>query len=413
MKAGCFLLIIVLFGANALQAQKGCTSTIYRQERLSQDIQLKERYQQIEQHAEQLISSRGQGMEEIIRIPVVIHILYHSASEKMTDAQVMSQIAALNTCFRRTNADTINTPSYFKPFAADTRIEFQLATSDPKRRSTTGIIRKYTPITQWQADDKMKYASEMGDDGWDPNSYLNIWVCSLDRVAGYASVPGDDPKKDGIVIGFGAFGTIATMNGFEMGKTAVHEVGHWLNLKHVWGDDYCGDDGVADTPKQAGYNVECPGTVTVTCGNGPYGDMYMNYMDLTNDRCMNLFTLGQKARMRSLFSAGGARYAMLFSKGLSMPLIQEIPLPEADPSWLHPQLFPNPATRTMTLDLSYDSRWVGKTIYLRSFSGQTVSTVIITSKIQQLDISKLAPGVYFLAAKKDDGESMMLKFVKL
>jgi hypothetical protein len=259
----------------------------------------------------------------------------------------------------------------------------------------------------------MKYAAEMGDDAWDPNSYLNIWVCNLDLVAGYASVPGDDPKKDGVVIGFNAFGTIGTTTGYEMGKTAVHEIGHWLNLKHIWGDTYCGDDGVDDTPRQAGYNIDCPGEITVTCGNGPYGDMYMDYMDLTSDRCMNIFTMGQKARMRALFLPGGPRNPILSSKGLTPPLIQEIPLPEKDPSWLQPQLFPNPSTGHLTLDLSYDPRWVGKTIFISNLSGQVVKNLSVTSLIQPIDISNLQAGIYFLAAKKDDGESMKLKIVKL
>src|SRR6185436_7443681 len=122
----------------------------------------------------------------------------------------------------------------------------------------------------------------------------------------------------------------------------------WLSLKHLWGDTYCGDDGVGDTPKQAGYNIECPGVINITCGNGPYGDMYMNYMDLTNDACMNLFTQGQKARMRTLFDQGGPRSSLLVSKGLNPPLTSEIELPEEDPKWLHPQLYPNPATTQLT-----------------------------------------------------------------
>jgi len=409
MKAGLVLLIILY--SLSLQAQKHCTDTEYSLERFSKDRSLKAKMD----HYVSMISSttqRGEGMDDIIRIPVVVHILYHYPTEKMTDVEVQSQIKALNDCFRRQSADTINTPSYFKRFAADCKIEFQLAISDPHRRNTSGIIRKYSPVKMWQADDKMKYTSEMGDDAWDPNSYLNIWVCNLDRVAGYSSVPGDDPKKDGVVIGFGAFGTIGTAIGYEMGKTAVHEVGHWLNLKHVWGDTYCGDDGVDDTPKQAGYNIGCPGEVTVTCGNGPYGDMYMNYMDLTNDRCMNLFTVGQKQRMRALFSVGGPRYAILSSKGLGLPLIEQIPLPESDPKWLYPQLYPNPASSQANLDLSYDPRWVGKTIFISNLTGQTVKTVVVTSVMQSLRISDLPAGVYFLAAKNDDGESIKLKLVK-
>ena len=215
------------------------------------------------------------------------------------------------------------------------------------------------------------------------------------------------------MIDLDAFGTINNQAGYEMGKTTVHEVGHWLGLKHIWGDDYCGDDGVSDTPKQAGYNIECPNTINVTCGNGPYGDMYMNYMDLTSDACMNLFTEGQKARMRSFFAAGGARVKLLSSTGLNLPLIAESPLPEEDPKWLQPQLYPNPASNVINLDLAYDSRWMGKTIQVINLQGQIVMSLQVTAKNLRIDLQKLQAGIYFLAAKKDDGESLKMKFVKL
>lgn len=416
MKAGFLFIITCLALFSQLGAQKNCSSTAYQQEQLKQDPAIIQRINQVESFINRSIEGNGvaaRGDEAIIKIPVVIHILYHYPSEKITDQQVFSQIAALNKCFRRKSADTINTPSYFRPMAADCGIEFQLAISDPKRRATTGIVRKYTPITQWQADDKMKFTNEMGDDAWDPASYLNIWVCNLDRVAGYASLPGGIMSKDGLVIGFSTFGTIKVMSGYEMGKTAVHETGHWLGLKHLWGDTYCGDDGVGDTPKQAGYNIECPGVINITCGNGPYGDMYMNYMDLTNDACMNLFTQGQKARMRGMFDPGGPRSSLLLSKGLNPPLSSEIELPEEDPKWLHPQLYPNPATTQLTLDLSYDTRWLGKNLKIINIQGQTIMNVTVTTKNQPIDISRLQPGVYLLAAKQDDGQSMKLKFVKL
>jgi hypothetical protein len=164
-------------------------------------------------------------MKRSLEYRSVVHILYHLPSEKVSDQQVFSQIAALNKCFRAGTRIPSNTPSYFRPMAADCGIEFQLAISDPKRRARLVSFRKYTPITQWQADDKMKFSSEMGDDAWDPASYLNIWVCNLDRVAGYASLPGGIASKDGLVIGISTFGTINTMSGYNMGKTAVHETG--------------------------------------------------------------------------------------------------------------------------------------------------------------------------------------------
>lgn len=415
MKAGSFIFVLALVFSLRPAAQKKCSAQDYQQKRLVENSSLAEQLGGIERFVQQQIREAGSSrVEELtIKIPVVIHNLYHYPTEKISNEQVQTQINALNTCFRKRNADTAKIPAYFRPLAADINIEFYLAISDSRKRSTSGIIRKYTPIKSWEADDKMKFSAEMGDDAWDARSYLNIWVCNLNRVAGYASLPGDDVAKDGVVIGLGAFGTINVLSGYEQGKTAVHEIGHWLGLKHIWGDQYCGDDGVEDTPKQAGYNIECPNEVTVTCGNGPYGDMYMNYMDLTSDACMNLFTAGQKARIRALFNPGGARYALLSSKGLNPPLISEIPLPETDPRWLQPQVYPNPAAGTLTLDLAYDPRWVGQTLRVLNLQGQVVMTLVISGNSQQVDLQKLQAGMYFLAAKKPDGESLKLKFIKL
>ena len=406
----CSLVAALLFQFQFLSAQERCSTVSYMEACLSKDPTLAIRIKEAEQKK---INSASRIFTGVVKIPVVVHNLYHLPEEKISDAQVMSQIEALNTYFRKRNADTAGIPSYFRSLAADCEIEFQLAISDPRKRSTSGIIRKYTPVTSWGPDDKVKFSTEMGDDAWDSKSYLNIWVCNIDKYAGYAAVPGSDAAKDGIVISYKSFGVISS-GSYGMGKTAVHEVAHWLGLKHIWGDAYCGDDGIDDTPKQASYTTGCPSAIRITCGNAPYGDMYMNFMDLTNDVCVNMFTRGQKARMRSLFEPGGVRNSLLSSKGLDLPLFDNIPLPgDDDPKWLHPQLFPNPAQSTMTLDLSYDFRWVGQTIFIMNLQGQSVMNVTITSKVQQINIQKLQAGVYFLAAKKADGESMKMKFVKL
>ena len=418
MKMKLWMAFLSLVFATQLTAQRNCSSYTYLRQQLQNDPSLQVRLDAVEIFSRQHAGTRNNFSRTgetslVIKIPVVVHILYHQPNENITDAQVNSQIEALNRCFRRLNADTVNTPAAFRPFATDCEIEFKLATSDPRKRNTSGITRKYTPVTQWKADDKMKFSAEMGDDAWDPGSYLNIWVCNLDRVMGYSSVTGGTAGKDGVAIGFNVFGTINSMAGFDKGKTAVHEVGHWLNLKHLWGDANCGDDFVDDTPKQSGYNIECPSGIRISCGNSPLGDMYMNYMDFTSDACMNIFTKGQKARMRALFEPGGLRNSILYSTGLNAPLIFETPVPEESPKWLHPQLFPNPVTTEMTLDLAYDIRWIGKMITVINLQGQAIIQLTISSKYQKIDVSKLKPGLYFLEAKKDDGESYKMKFIKL
>ncbi len=414
MKTKVYLVVLSLAFPFFVKAQKSCTSFNYYQQQLQTDASFEINQAEIEaytrQYLAQQITARGSG--SIIKIPVVFHILYHYPSENISDAKIHSQVEALNKCFRKTNADTSQIPSYFKSLAADCEIEFQLAISDPRKRNTSGIVRKYTPIEEWRDDDKMKFSSEMGDDAWDTKSYLNIWVCNLRRLAGYASMPGGDVAKDGVVLDFDVIG-VGGPTTYNMGKTGVHEVGHWLNLKHLWGDEYCGDDNVSDTPKQGGYNSGCPTGKHITCENGPNGDMYMNYMDFTDDACMHLFTTGQKMRMRSLFAAGGARHQLLSSTGLSQPLIFETPLPDEAPAWLHAQLFPNPATNEITIDLSYDTRWIGEVLTITSLQGQTVMQVVVTSKKQTINIQSLRSGMYILSSKKWKRDFILQKFVKI
>jgi hypothetical protein len=407
---------ISLLATNFLFAQRECRSFEYQKQMIQADPSLETSRKNIEDFINKHESSRSLSIARdeaarTITIPVIVHILYHYPGENISDDLVKSQLTALNRDFRKANPDTVNIPEAFKPFAADCRIEFQLATVDAGGRATTGIIHKYTPITKWGMDDKIKFSSEMGDDGWDPKSYLNIWVGTLERLLGYSSLPGDPADKDGVVISNTVFG-ITNSGIYNKGRTAVHEVGHWLGLRHLWGDADCGDDGVADTPKQQTFTNGCPSTVRVSCGNAPYGDMYMDYMDFTNDDCLVMFTEGQKQKMWALFEPGGPRYSILSSNGLGIPVIEQIPLPDAAPQWLHVQIFPNPATTELTINLDYDARWIGKELYIINIMGQVEIKKIISSKIQILDVSKLKPGIYFIRAEKE-GEKMMQKFVKL
>lgn len=397
-----------------LVAQRTCISFDYEQQKLKDDPTLKNKITGIENFIQRKSASKIAGKPHegsVVTIPVVVHILYNKSQENVSDEKVFSQIKVLNESFRRLSADTVNTPEWFKGIAADCGIEFKLAISDPERRSTTGIVRKYTPVTKWGIDDQMKSSARTGDDPWDTQNYLNIWVCNLSNVAGYSSFPGGPEAKDGIVIGYNVFGKNSKM-GYEQGKTAVHEIGHWMGLRHIWGDGYCGDDWVDDTPKQGSFTPGCPSGIRPSCSNGPSGDMYMNYMDLTLDACINLFTEGQKERMRTLFEGGGARYAMLSSYGLSQPTNNE-PRPTEEPPGLSGhRMYPNPATNEIILDLSYDIRWMGKQIRITNVQGQAVMQVPVNSKIVKLDISRLTPGLYFLMTQKEDA-TIKQKFIKM
>jgi hypothetical protein len=222
-----------------------------------------------------------------------------------------------------------------------------------------------------------------------------------------------DRKKDGIVLAvedlFAHHGTTPAINDL---RTIVHEAGHWLNLYHIWGEGYCGDDKVDDTPKQSSYTPGCPNGTRVTCGNGPVGDMYMNFMDFTNDVCMNMFTNGQRKRARVLFEPGGPRNSILYSKGLNTSIIEPATLPDFYPKWYNAQVYPNPAATSINIYFDYDERWRGKKMEILDMSGRVVLSKIIGSKIETVDVSRLTAGVYFIRAEKEE-EKLHAKFIKL
>lgn len=249
----------------------------------------------------------GAARMGITVIPVVVHVVYRTAAQNVGDAQIHSQIAVLNRDFRMTNPDVSSLPPAFAPLAADARIEFELARTDPSGRATSGITRTRTTAGPFFDDDGVKSSSRGGADPWPADRYLNIWVCQLAELLGYAQFPGGPAATDGVVILHTAFGTTGTAAApFDLGRTATHEIGHWLNLRHIWGDDGggCnGDDFVADTPNAAGSNRGTPSFPRITCNNGPSGDLFMNYMDYTDDVAMFMFTAGQVARMQASLDA--------------------------------------------------------------------------------------------------------------
>lgn len=348
----------------------------------------------------------------VLRIPVVVHVVYQNTAQNISDAQVVSGIAALNRDMRRRNADTAQTPAHFRKLAADMQIEFVLATTDPVGRATNGIVRKATTVREWGADDKIKLSAKGGSDAWDTRSYLNIWIGNMPRSLGYSTSPGGAPAADGIVITTSAFGTLGKTGPYNMGRTLVHEVGHWLGLKHIWGDESCGDDGITDTPKQAGFTSGCPSGRVSTCDNGTNGDMYMNFMDFTNDACMNLFTKGQKERARALFAKGGARASLVASKALAAPWAvapqeQSTTLvPASEAPALH--IFPNPATDQVVITGPKNKigklevrNLFGRVIYLADYQGQPLRVHM-----------QLWPAGVYQAVLIVNGNKLMTKIVR-
>ena len=274
-------------------------------------------------------------------IPVVVHVVYHASVENISDAQVESQIDILNQDFGRENADSVNTPSPFVTVAGRMKIRFQLANVDPWGASTTGITRTYTSrTTGFYDDDSVKFTNRRGTDAWPTKSYMNLWVCKMEaNLLGYGQFPDvPDTLTDGVVINYECFGNTGTvLPPFNKGRTLTHELGHWLNLYHTWGDSFCGDDFVDDTPVQQSASFGCPTFPHYSCGNDTSGlhsgDMFTNYMDYSDDACMNIFTKGQVERMLSAFNT--YRIKLKDSKGLGIYSLNNREI-------AHLTIYPNP-----------------------------------------------------------------------
>ncbi|MFM2146502.1 MAG: hypothetical protein RL732_1338 [Bacteroidota bacterium] len=396
-------LIILLCSCSQLIAQDACHSQEYLEQEIRRDPTLKVRLEKAAQvpttFQRELISGTQSNQSSnlpVIRIPVIVHVLYNKPEQNITDAQVFSQIDALNKEFRKAHADTALIPAAFHDLAADCFIEFTLAKVDPQGYATTGIVRKSTKKYSFGMDDAIKFSSNGGDDAWDNTQYLNIWVGSLiSGVVGYSSPLGGPKEKDGVVINYTAFGTVGKLNApYEKGRTAVHEVGHWLGLKHIWGDQVCGSDGIDDTPQQGSATRGCPSGKISSCTNAAVGIMFNNYMDLTNDACTNMFTYGQRDKMRAAFLPGGSRSALLNSTAVTA-----IPKPAPDPvvtENLSLHIFPNPAVQSIKIDISRQENLKGTTLTLLNQMGQVVRTVQLNSMVTEIDMRSLADGLYFI-----------------
>ncbi len=320
-----FTFIALIVGLQtSLQAQRICGTNEYQQMLEQADPSIINRRAEIEEFTRNFTVNNAGESRALVTIPVVVHVVYNTTAENISNSQIQSQITVLNQDFRKLNADAANIPSAFSGLAADANIEFCLATVDPNGNATSGILRVPTSATSFGTNNTVKSSSTGGSNPWNAGKYLNLWVCDISgSILGYAQFPGGSASTDGVVCDYQYFGTNGTATApFNKGRTATHEVGHWLNLYHIWGDDgtgCTGSDLVTDTPNAAGPNYGCPAFPRVTCSNGPNGDLFMNYMDYTDDACMYMFSNAQSTRMQSLFATGGARSSILTSTGCGTP----------------------------------------------------------------------------------------------
>lgn len=222
------------------------------------------------------------GNRVLLVIPIVVHVLYQEDTEhesNITEEKILSQIVVLNKDFRMKNTDLDNVAAEFKSIVTDMEIEFEMAKVDPNGEATNGITRTLDLTHESADENNIYFGNSGGHDAWPTNEYLNIWIYDgSDRLGniglgGRGQFPGGDPLTDGVVIPYQAFGTInpvARNQNLHLGRTATHEIGHWLDLRHV--------------------------------------EMETNFMDTyVPDQQMLMFSEGQKATVHSIFSDGGGR----------------------------------------------------------------------------------------------------------
>ncbi len=279
-----------------------CASYEVLQRQLQEDPTLASRMQAIEEATERFASNPNMArlVNGVYEIPVIVNVLYKTTAENISDAQIASQIAVLNADFGGTNTDNSLTPATFTGVkAGNTNIRFVLSQT----------IRKSTTKTSWTTNDAVKKTASGGLNPTNPTTSLNLWCCNLSGgILGYAQFPGGSSATDGVVIDNNAFGSTGTVTApYNKGRTATHEVGHWLNLRHIWGDATCGSDLVGDTPTHNTANYGCPASGHKSTCTGTPIEMTMNYMDYTDDACMYMFSAGQKTRMLATFATGGGR----------------------------------------------------------------------------------------------------------
>lgn len=280
--------------------KRSCSSDDVLQQQLIEDPTLGTRMNAIEEFTRRIIESPDQNrlVNGVIEIPVVFNVLYKTTAQNVSQAQLQSQIDVLNEDFAATNADYNLTSTYNSVKSGNIAVRFVL----------DAVVRKQTNTTSWSTNNAMKKSAK-GIAPTSPTTKLNIWVCNMGGgILGYAQFPGGSSATDGVVLDDNATGRTGTVAApFNKGRTATHEVGHWMNLRHIWGDATCGTDQVGDTPTHNTANYGCPASGHKSTCSGTPVEMTMNYMDYTDDACMYMFSLGQETRMLAVFAAGGPR----------------------------------------------------------------------------------------------------------
>lgn len=412
----------MLISVSAFAQQPHCYTAEFLEQLKLNDPASYQGIQDAEKNAQQYIaqgSTQKSTGDEVYTIPVVVHIVYRTDAENISDEQVFSQIDVLNEDFRMLNEDASLVPDAFAADAADAKLQFVLASFDPQGNPTTGITRTETDVVNWNLfaptsasnyAENVKDSDDGGENGWNRNCYLNLWVCNITGgVLGYTNPPGGSAAKDGVVIGYKYFGRGGSAaSEFDLGRTATHEIGHWLGLWHTWGDDFgacTGSDGIDDTPNQGEENYYTPTfPLTDACSPDFPGVMFMNYMDYVDDVSMYMFTNDQVTKMRSIME--GTRDELLTCTD---GFIADVPV-YSSKAWINVNVSPNPSANgafTVYINTA-EARSVKLEIY--TLQGDVLYTSDQTPSAAQavnVDMSAYANGVYMV--RVSDGSNSVTK----
>ncbi len=328
-----WVLFTLLFISNLAAQERNCGTMDVLDRQVKENPFILKNMEEIERQTQEYLRQHpnGPGNRVVVTIPVVVHVVWNSAvpAQNISDAQIQSQIDVLNMDYSagniELNSTNFDTPTYplglFNGVVANAEVQFCLAQQDPNGNPTNGITRKSSTVASWGTNDNVKKTAMGGVDPWNAANYLNIWVCNIGGgILGYAQFPGGPAATDGVVCDYRYFGNTGTATApYHKGRTATHEVGHWLNLRHIWGDATCGSDLVSDTPVHNTSNGGCPVYPHLSTCTGTPIEMTMNYMDYTYDACMYMFSNGQKARLQAVLNSGGARAGLMSSPGCLPP----------------------------------------------------------------------------------------------
>jgi hypothetical protein len=383
-----------------------CRSGSMAKQAIQNNPEIAQKRQAVQAAIQEWIQKNPASPRMEINLPIVVHVLYFDESENISDEQIHSQIEVLNQDFNALNTNYDETPAPFQALRANVGIKFCLASKDPDGNSTTGITRKKVDIREI-GETNAFYSEEEGTAAWDVNKYINIWLAAQGEGSlGFASLPGtaDPPESDGIVIPSQYFGTIGTVQDFapnHLGRTATHEMGHYLGLEHIWGNGQSGcdiDDNIEDTPLQFTESSECNTFPKFDqCTENGNGIMYMNYMDYSDDACMTMFSIGQGNVMKGVVM-GGPRSSLLES---GMTNCESTTTSTKNIISNQLSIYPNPTNDFIRLELEDGNALINAKLEIIDITGRThIVQPQINNKV--INVSSLSNGVYILKIISDN-----------